>query len=171
MRRVRRVQTLGGRQVALPPRTASCDGTNLNAGVSVGANDRAGLERLCRNLLRPPLSKERLERKPDGTIVIGLGRAWSDGTTAIELSPSELVLQTGWEALRDHSPSPGKTHHLPRRSGAQRGVEGEVIPKPPADSRAARTAVKLARGSRINDASERVPWAELLKRVFKEGVG
>jgi hypothetical protein len=25
------------------------------------------------------------------TIVIGLKKAWSDGTTAIELSPSELV--------------------------------------------------------------------------------
>jgi hypothetical protein len=39
-RRVRRVQKLGGREVALPPRTATCDGYNLNAGVSVKAEDR-----------------------------------------------------------------------------------------------------------------------------------
>jgi hypothetical protein len=47
-RPVRRVQKLGGREVALPPRTGTCDGYNLNAGVSVKASDREGLERLCR---------------------------------------------------------------------------------------------------------------------------
>jgi len=164
VRRVRRVQTLGGRQVALPARTASCDGYNLNAGVSVKGGDREGLERLCRYLLRPPLSKERLERKPDGTVVIGLKKAWSDGTTAIELSPSELV-----ERLSAIIPPPRANTIIYRGVLAGNSAwRKEVIPKPPADRRVARAAVKLARGSRINEASQRVPWVELLKRVFKK---
>ena len=61
-RQVRRVQTLGGRTMALPPRTASCDGYNLNAGVGLKASDREGLERLCRYILRPPLAKARLSQ-------------------------------------------------------------------------------------------------------------
>ena len=72
-----------------PP--ASCAGYNLNAGRYVPAKDRGGLERLARYLLRPPLAKARLERRADGTVVLGLKRSWSAGTTAHELFASELV--------------------------------------------------------------------------------
>ena len=34
---------------------------------------------------------ERLETLPDGRVRLGLKRVWSDGTTAIELSPLELT--------------------------------------------------------------------------------
>ena len=70
-RQVRRVQTLGGRTMALPPRTASCDRYNLNAGVGLNASDREGLERLCRYILRPPLAKARQSQKADCTEVVG----------------------------------------------------------------------------------------------------
>ena len=36
------------------------DGFSLHAGVRVHANDRKGLERLCRYVTRPPLAVERL---------------------------------------------------------------------------------------------------------------
>ena len=90
-RKVRRVQLLGGQTYPLPKRTASCDGYNLNAGVVVRAEDRAGLERLSRYVLRPPLAKARIERRADGTVRLGMKRAWWDGTLAFEFSPLEFV--------------------------------------------------------------------------------
>ncbi|HHZ96630.1 MAG TPA: hypothetical protein EYN67_14025, partial [Flavobacteriales bacterium] len=54
---------------------------NVEAGRVVPANDRAGLERLVRYILRPPLSRSRLRERSDGQIEIKLKTAWSDGTT------------------------------------------------------------------------------------------
>jgi hypothetical protein len=70
--------------------------------VSFSATDRGGLERLCRYVLRRgdwgatglrarALALGRLERLPDGRVRLGLKRAWSDGTTGIELSALEFV--------------------------------------------------------------------------------
>jgi len=164
-RRVRRVQKLGGREVALPPRTATCDGYNLNAGVSVKAEDREGLERLCRYVLRPPLAKGRLDRREDGTVVIGLKRVWSDGTNSIELSPCEMV-----EKLAAIVP-PARANQVIYRGvlAANASWRKEVIPPPPPDRAVqaeARREQKLSRPVKINVESERIPWAELLKRVF-----
>ena len=90
-RRAKRVQVLGGRPFQLPPLCASCDGYTVHAGVVIGARNRKGLEQLCRYIARPPLAKERVEELPDGRVRIHLKRAWSDGTTALELSRLELV--------------------------------------------------------------------------------
>ena len=90
-KRARRVQVLGGRELPLPPRCASFAGYSLHAGVGFKATDRAGLERLCRYILRPPLAKDRLQRREDGNVVVGPKRVWSDGTSALVFSPSELV--------------------------------------------------------------------------------
>ena len=79
-KRARRVQVLGGQEVALPSRCAAFEGYNLHAGVGLTATNRDGLERLCRYTLRPPLARARLERREDGTVEVGLKRAWSDGT-------------------------------------------------------------------------------------------
>jgi hypothetical protein len=46
----------------------------------VADDDREGLERLSRYLLRPPLEKERLEQREDGKLVLHLRKAWSDGS-------------------------------------------------------------------------------------------
>ena len=56
-KRARRVQVLGGKDLPLPPRCASFAVHRLHAGVGFKASDRAGLERLCRYILRPPLAK------------------------------------------------------------------------------------------------------------------
>jgi hypothetical protein len=56
-KRARRVQVLGGKELALPPRCANFAVYSLHAGVGFKATDRAGLERLCRYILRPPLGK------------------------------------------------------------------------------------------------------------------
>ncbi|MBM4369206.1 MAG: hypothetical protein FJ102_23530, partial [Deltaproteobacteria bacterium] len=44
------------------------------------------MERPCRYVLRPPLAVDRIERLGDGRVRVGMKRAWSDGTAAIELS-------------------------------------------------------------------------------------
>jgi hypothetical protein len=68
---MRRVQAFGGLEVALPPRCAGYEGYNLHAGVPLKASEREALERLLRYTLRPPLAKERLSVKDDGTLVMG----------------------------------------------------------------------------------------------------
>jgi len=164
-RPVRRVQRLGGREVKLPLRTAACAGYTLGAGVSVRASDRVGLERLCRYILRPPLAKGRLERREDGTVVVGLKRAWSDGTTALELTPSELV-----EKLAALVPPPHANQVIYRGVLAgNASLRGEVVPPPPAESASARQqrrSERLTRRPRVRLLGERASWAELLRRVF-----
>jgi len=66
-------------------------GFNLHAARRVSANDRKGLERLCRYILRPPLSNERLQRLENGKLSMRLKRPWSDGTTHLIFTPLELV--------------------------------------------------------------------------------
>ena len=78
-RRARRIQVHRGRVYQLPQRCAVCDGYNLHAGVRIAPRDREGLERLCRYLARPPVGRERLEEQPDGSILLRLKTAWSDG--------------------------------------------------------------------------------------------
>ena len=42
-------------------------------------------------ILRPPLAKDRLQRREDGSVLVGLKRVWSDGASALVFSSSELV--------------------------------------------------------------------------------
>ena len=87
---------------AMPRRCAAVDGYNLHADVRVSLNDRAGLERICRYLLRPPLSRARLDENEEGDLVVQLKRAWSDGTTQIVLTRLEFL-----ERLCALVPQPG----------------------------------------------------------------
>src|SRR5262245_9257008 len=57
------------------PRQAHLDGFDLHANVRVSANDRAGVERLARYVLRPPFAPERLRLRGDGRIALELERA------------------------------------------------------------------------------------------------
>ena len=170
-KKVRRVQVLGGTEFALPARCASYDGYNLHANVSLSANDRAGLERLCRYVLRPPLAQGRIERitGADGrTLVrVGMKRTFSDGTSAIELSPCEFV-----EKLAALIPPPRA--HLVIYSGvlaANATLRAEVVPRTATSTEAqreARAAMKLSKHEckRSRRAEEALCWAELLQRVF-----
>ena len=47
---------------------APVGGFDLHAAVAVTADDRDGLERLARYLLRPAIAEQRLELRSDGTI-------------------------------------------------------------------------------------------------------
>jgi len=73
------------------PRQAHLDGFDLHANVWVPAHDRAGTERLCRYVLRPPFAQERLRRRGDGRIALELKRAWHDGTRELVFEPLEFL--------------------------------------------------------------------------------
>ena len=55
-------------------RCAQVEGFNLHANVRGAANDRTGLETLCRYLGRPPLSADRLSETSDGDVLLRLKR-------------------------------------------------------------------------------------------------
>ncbi|RLB65113.1 MAG: hypothetical protein DRI90_02815 [Deltaproteobacteria bacterium] len=48
---------------------AHVDGFDLHAGVALQADDRDGLERVCRCLLRPAIAQERLTLRDDGRML------------------------------------------------------------------------------------------------------
>ncbi len=60
---------------------ATALGVNLYAKQLVDGRDRAQLERLCRYVMRPPLSQERLEWRADRRLLLTLKNVWKDGTT------------------------------------------------------------------------------------------
>src|SRR5439155_3572920 len=72
-------------------RQAHLEGFDLHANVWVSANDRAGLERLCRYILRPPFAQERLRLRSDGRVALELKTAWHDGTRELVFEPLEFL--------------------------------------------------------------------------------
>ncbi|WP_276203642.1 transposase [Hyalangium minutum] len=63
------------------PRCALLEGFSLHANTHLHANDRQGLERLCRYGARGALALERLSRMEDGRIAYRMKRPLPDGTT------------------------------------------------------------------------------------------
>jgi hypothetical protein len=169
-----RVLRLGGtgedaEAAIMGKRCADVAGFNVHANVRVGANDRDGLEHLCRYLARPPIANDRLQELPDGRLALRFKQAWRDGTTHIVFTPHELI-----EKLIPLIPRP--RCHLVRYHGILGPAakdRAKVVPTPPAplapDAAGADKAgtgesreidiTKIQRGSRL-------PWALLLKRVF-----
>lgn len=56
--KIRRVQKFADREFQFPTRCARV-GYSLHGGEQVSAKNRKGLEKLCRNIARPPLAKKR----------------------------------------------------------------------------------------------------------------
>lgn len=153
-----RVQVLSGREVPLPRQCGQHEGYTVHAGVVIGAQNREGLERLCRYVLRPPLAKSRLERRWDGGLDLHFKRAWADGTTGIVLSDAELVAK-----LAALVPPPRK--HLVSYHGVfanRSSWRSRVVPQ----KRARTKAPRLVRAVVASQVSTWEPWAALLERVF-----
>ena len=66
-------------------------GFSIDAAVRVAAHDRAGLERLLRDYARAPFALERLELPDAERVVYRLPKPQRDGTTALTLTPLELI--------------------------------------------------------------------------------
>jgi len=148
------------------PRQAHLEGFDLHANVWASANDRAGLERLARYVLRPPFAQERLRLRSDGRVALELKTAWHDGTRELVFEPLEFL-----ERLAAMTPRP-ETNLLichgvlaPRARWRERVVAyGRVAPEPTT------SAAPLAagpEGTGVKTASLRAwSWAALMHRAF-----
>src|SRR6266852_3201650 len=145
------------------PRQAHLEGFDLHANVWVSAHDRAGVERLCRYVLRPPFAQERLRRRGNGRVALELKRAWHDGTRELVFEPLEFL-----ERLAAMTPRP-ETNLLichgvlaPRARWRERVVAyGRVLPEP--------TAAPLAAGpddAGVKPTPRAWTWAALMYRAF-----
>jgi hypothetical protein len=70
---------------------AEHQGFSLHAGVRCDANDRQGIEQLCRYITRPAIANERLSINREGNVVLRLKTPWRNGATHIVLTPMEFM--------------------------------------------------------------------------------
>ena len=68
-------------------------GVNLYGRQLVDGHDRQKLERLCRYVMRPPLSQDRLQWRTDGRLELEFKNMWKDGTRALALEPHDLLVR------------------------------------------------------------------------------
>jgi hypothetical protein len=146
------------------PRCAFLEGFSLHANTHLHANDREGLERLCRYGARGALALERFERAPDGRITYRMKRPLPGGRTHL--------LFTGLELLRKLTalvPPPRSNlvrFHGVFAPGAR--LRRALAPLPASESAASHTpAVHVPRvaAARVN-RTPRLDWAGLLRRTF-----
>ena len=137
-----------------PPLCAAVEGFDVHANVALAAENRAGLERLCRYGLRAPFALSRLSRVPRGRLSYELKHPLDDGTTHLLFEPLELL-----EKLAVLVPPPRE--HLVAYHGVLApcaSLRAQVVPTEPDPPEAC--ATKRAKPPR------RIDWAALLKRVF-----
>jgi hypothetical protein len=166
----RRVRRLGDEAdaegvMARGPRQAHLDGFDLHANVWVGGNDRAGLERLCRYILRPPFAQERLRLRGDGRVALELKRPWHDGTRELVFEPLEFL-----ERLATLTPRPEANLLLSHGVLASRaGWRARVVTYGRAERECTASAPPSVRDP--GGAGEKSPgrgwtWAALMQRAF-----
>jgi hypothetical protein len=149
-------------------RQAHLEGFDLHANGWVSANDRAGLERLCRYILRPPFAQERLRLRSDGRIALELKTAWQDGTRELVFEPLELL-----ERLAAMTPRPETNllicHGLlaPRARWRERVVAyGRVASEPTASTPPTPPPATGPERTPAKRSSRAWSWAALLHRAF-----
>jgi hypothetical protein len=144
------------------PRQAHLEGFDLHANAWVSANDRAGVERLCRYVLRPPFAKERLQLRGDGRVALELQRAWHDGTQELVFEPLEFL-----ERLAAMTPRPETNllicHGVLAPRARWRGrvvVYGRMAQEPTA------ALAPAPDGAREQTKPRSRTWAALMHRAF-----
>jgi len=70
--------------------------------VLVEAHDRKRLEQLCRYIIRPALSDERVQLDAAGQVELKLKTPWRDGTTHLVMSPLEFMHRLSRARRRGH---------------------------------------------------------------------
>ncbi len=157
-------------------RSVAFDGFSLHAAVEIGQHDRAGLERLCRYGARPAFAGERITLTDAGQVSYRLKRPWPDGRTHLFMSPTAFLRR-----LAGILPPPRL--HLVRYAGVfapRATLRAAVVARAPANAAAITAASLVAQdGAALPDAPSstgkrrrhsRLPWADLLRRVFAEDV-
>jgi hypothetical protein len=138
-------------------------GFSLHAATRAGAEDARGREALCKYILRPPLSQERLHLLPDGLVRIELRKPYRDGTYAVDMDPLSLLCR-----LATSIPPPRRhTVHYGGVLAPASKLRPSVVPPPPPVP-AGQEAVATSRPPTHRSIYR--PWCELLKRTFAEDV-
>lgn len=152
--------------------TAGVDGFTLHADTAVAAHDRDGLERLARYGARPPFAHRRLRLTASGQVAYRLRRPWFTGQTELVLAPVAFLLRL---AALIPPPRQNQTRYhgvfaanAKLRAGVTALVPG--APRPPLDTphphpRPHGESCLVRAPAR---PPSRLPWSELLRRVFKE---
>src|SRR5262249_28356148 len=143
-------------------RAALIDGFSVHANRTVAKHDRAGLERLCRYGARPILSLERLAQTTDGKVTYPRKYPSQWGQTMLEMDPLDF--------LQRLSPLiPPMRSHLVRYAGVfapHSKLRPAVVLELKPNDAAAPDAPPVEEG--FSPAwRPRLPWAQLLKRVFE----
>jgi len=103
------------------------DRFSLDAKVRIAADDRDGLELVCRYVTRLPIQLERLSLAPNGKVVYALRRRWRDGTSAIQFEPFDFLARLA--ALVARPPAHLLTYHgVPAPAAIWREL---IVPRPP----------------------------------------
>ncbi len=137
------------------PKRLCADMAGFSLHAATTATHRSDVEVLCRYILRPPLSLDRLTLRDDGDVELALPRPWSDGTTTLTFDPLTFISR-----LVPLIPAP-RSHQI--------RYHGVLAP-----NAAWRREVVLGGGSggrqRCAESSApsraRLSWAQLLKRCF-----
>jgi hypothetical protein len=136
---------------------------SIHAGVSIGADDRKGLERLLRYAGRPPIAAERLEQLPDGRLSYRLKTPWKNGTTHVIFEPLEFVVR-----LAVLVPAPRmnliRFHGLLGPAAKWRAA---IIPRSPGYGQDADACECGELPDKNKNRRRNYPWAELMKRVYE----
>ncbi len=167
--------------------SAYLDGFSLHAGVRIHENDLEGREKLCRYAVRPPFALHRLSHGADGRLVYRMKRP-RGGSLFLVLTPDELLSRIATlvppprtHALRYHGLfAPNSKHRrrvVPGSGGAKAGAPNSA-PAPVAAPTAtlAGPASEAPPAFRLTSPDPsmaerpspryRVPWADLLRKVF-----
>jgi len=139
---------------------ASYAGFNLHAGLKVGSKQRDKLERLCRYLCRPPLAHARLTLTEEDKVAYRLKVPFRNGVTHVIFEPEDFI--TKLSALIP-PPRANLTRYFGVFAPASR-LRQHIIPSVPADKVETKKSCSPAKFKCY------IPWASLLKRVFKHDV-
>ena len=137
-------------------------GLTQHAAVRCGADDRQGLEQLCRYIRRPALASERVQTNAAGQVELKLKTPWRDGTSNPRLSPLEFM-----QRLAALAPRPRlhqiRFHGVLAPNAKLRALVVPPEPGPPAQAAASAECEATCAHHR----PVRLSWAPRPKRVFE----
>jgi len=142
-----------------PPGTYGFD---LHARQAIRGGNRDALERLARYILRPPLAQARLERGPQGSVVLHMKRAWRDGTTAVGFEPLDFLAKLAALVPRPRQ-NTLRFHGIYAPNARLRSLV--VVPREQTGR------VPCSCGPQVpSPETNRLCWRELIWRVFAEDI-
>jgi len=144
------------------PRCALLEGFSLHANTHLHANDRQGLERLCRYGARGALALERLSRAEDGRIAYRMKRPLPDGTTHLFFTGLELLRRVA-------SLVPPPRTNLTRFHGVfapGAKLRPFLLPQEKAEPEKKSPSFAATVEEPKKECTPRLDWAGLLRRTF-----